>query len=399
MNIENEENDELRGDEESFADLLERSLKKSDRLEPGSKIEGTILKITQEWIFIDTGMKGEGVIERKELLDADGNPTVKEGDRIKAFFLASRAGEMRFTTKIGGSAAQHQLEDVWRSGIPVEGFVEKEVKGGFEVKIAGTVRAFCPWSQIDLRRGEATAYVGKHLPFRIIEYGERGRNIVVSRRALLEEEENRRKEELKESLQVGATVKGTVASIRDFGAFVDIGGIQGLVPISEAAWGRVNDLREILSEGDEVEAVVKQIDWAKNRITLSIRDTLSDPWEKAAGLFPEGSFHTGKVARLAPFGAFITLSEGIDGLIHISKLGGGKRISHPREVVKEGEVLEVRVEGVDREARKLSLSPAGPAREAEEEARTMDDFRRKAGEKSSGMGTFGELLKGKLEKK
>jgi len=392
-----DESEESRG-EEDFAALLEKSLKKSDRLEPGQKIEAVVLKITQEWIFIDTGMKGEGVVERKEFLDGNGELTVREGEKVAAYFLSSRAGE-RFTTRIGGSAAHDQLGDARDTGIPVEGFVEKEVKGGFEVKI-GTVRAFCPWSQIDLRRGDNSAdYVGKQFPFRVTECGERGRNIVVSRRALLEEEESLRKEQLKESLQVGMKIEGTIASIRDFGAFVDIGGVQAMIPISEAAWGRTADLREVLSVGEKVQAVVKQIDWAKDRITLSIRDTLADPWEKIASLFPEGSFHTGKVARLAPFGAFVTLGEGIDGLIHISKLGAGKRINHPREAVKEGDTLEVRVDGIDREARRVSLSPAGPAREAEEEERTLREFRQTSGEKSSGMGTLGELLKGKLGEK
>ncbi|HWI41290.1 MAG TPA: 30S ribosomal protein S1, partial [Verrucomicrobiae bacterium] len=315
-------------EEESFAELFEKSFKKTERLQPGQKVEAVVLKITSDWVFIDTGMKGEGVVDRKELLNADGELTVKEGEKITAYFLASKANEMRFTTKIGGAGANAQLEEAFRSGIPVEGSVEKEIKGGFEVRIAGS-RAFCPFSQIDIRRSDnPAAHVGKRYPFRITEYAERGRNVVVSRRLLLEEEERVRKEALRETLQPGATVKGTVTSIRDFGAFVDIGGVQALVPVSEIAWGRVN-VREVLQEGQEVEAVVKQVDWERDRISLSIRDTQANPWDRIAELFPEGSFHTGTVARLTQFGAFVTVAEGIDGLIHISKLGGGKRINHP----------------------------------------------------------------------
>lgn len=393
--------EEIVEDGEDFAALLEQSLKKGDRLKPGEKVEGIVLKITPEWVFLDTGMKGEGVIDRKELLDPEGNLTITEGERIAAYFLSSRAGEMRFTTRIGGGAAHDQLGDAWRSGIPVEGYVEKEVKGGFEIKIAGTVRAFCPWSQIDLRKGgDAAAYNGKHFPFRITEYGERGRNVVVSRRALLEEEEARKKEELRASLQTGMRVRGRIASIRDFGLFIDLGGIQGLVPVSEAAWGRVNDLREIYSTGDEVDALVKALDWEKNRITLSIRDTLSDPWEKISQRLPEGSFQTGTVVRLAAFGAFVALGEGIDGLVHISKLGGGKRINHPREVLREGESLEVKIDGIDRENRKISLSLAGASREAEEAEKSLSEFRKQAADTSpTGMGTLGEILKARLREK
>lgn len=398
MDMDDKEEKEIAG-EESFAELFERSYRQTARLEPGQKIEARILTITPEWVFLDTRQKGEGVVDRKEFLDADGNLTVKAGDVITAYFLSSGRNELRFTTKIGGGAASHaQLEEAWQSGIPVEGFVEKEVKGGFEVKIAGSVRAFCPHSQMGARRGEGQQNVGKHLAFRITEYGEKGRNIVLSRRALLEEEQRQRREELKETLREGQTVTGTVVSLREFGAFVDIGGIEGLVPVSEIGWGRVENVRDVLTVGEQLTAVIKGLDWEKERITLSIRETLADPWERVAERFPEGSFHTGKVARLAPFGAFVTIGEGVDGLIHISRLGQGKRISHPREVLKEGETVEVKVEGVDREHRRLSLSLAGAARAAEEEETTMAAFRKQAAEAPKGMGTLGELLKAKQEK-
>jgi len=386
--------------EESFAELFEKSYRRTARLEPGEKIEARILKITPEWVFLDTGQKGEGVVDRKEFLDGEGNLAVAEGDTVIAFFLSAGRNELRFTTRIGGGPAGNaQLEEAWRSGIPVEGFVEKEVKGGFEVKIAGSVRAFCPFSQMGLKRAESQEYVGSHLSFRVTEYGEKGRNIILSRRALLEEEQQRRKEEARERLTVGMTITGTIVSLRDFGAFVDLGGIEGLVPVSEIGWGRVENVRDVLAVGETVTAVIKGIDWGKERITLSIRDTLADPWEGVAERFPEGSFHHGRVARLAPFGAFVTLAGGVDGLIHISRLGAGKRINHPREVLKEGEEIEVKVEGIDRERRRLSLSPAGTARAAEEEEASLAAFRTKSGEIPTGMGTLGDLLKAKLEKK
>ncbi|GFO61808.1 30S ribosomal protein S1 [Geomonas silvestris] len=393
--------DEMENGEESFAELFEASQKDAGRLAPGDKVEATVLKIAKEWVFLDTGRKGEGVLDIKELMDAEGNVTVQVGDKVSAWFISSRNNEMRFTTKIGGasaSAGNAQLEEAYANGIPVEGVIEKEIKGGFEVKVAGS-RAFCPFSQVALRRVQDTAaLIGKRLAFKITEYGEKGRNIVLSHRALLEEEQRQQKEALKETLQVGQKVHGTVTSLRDFGAFVSIGSVEGLLPVSEVGWTRVNHVSEVLSVGQELDLVVKSIDWEKDRISFSLKDTLADPWEEAAAAFPEGSFHNGKVARLTPFGAFVTLADGVDGLIHISKLGAGKRIQHPREVISEGQEVEVKVEGVDREQRRISLSLASVSRAEQEQADTLDAFRASAAQAPKGMGTLGDLLKAKLNK-
>jgi len=322
---------------------------------------------------------------------------------VTAWFLSSSNNEMRFTTRLGSGpsgAGNARLEEAWRSGIPVEGFVEKEIKGGFEIKIGGSTRAFCPYSQISLGRAENNAaFVGLHLSFRITEYAENGRNIVVSHRALLEEERQQEKERLKETLAVGMPVRGTVTSIRDFGAFVTIGGVEGLIPISEMAWGRVKDAGDVLSVGQVVDVVIKKIDWENDRFSFSLKDTLADPWDKVAERYPAGSYHAGVVARLAQFGAFVTMGEGVDGLIHISRLGAGKRISHPREVLKEGENVEVKIEAVDRENKRLSLSLADVSREEEEAAQTLEQFRKGADEGPKGMGTLGDLLKAKMERK
>jgi small subunit ribosomal protein S1 len=396
MNSENREEVEI--EEESFAAMFERSHKDSGHLSPGSKVEATVLKVTKDWVFLDTGRKGEGVLDIKELIDADGNLGVKVGDKVAAWFISSRNNEMRFTTKVGsasgGGAGNEQLEAAYAAGIPVEGVVEKEVKGGFEVKVAGS-RAFCPFSQVGLRRvDDSAALIGKHMSFRISEYAENGRNIVLSHRALLEEE----KEALKETLKVGDRVKGAVTSLRDFGAFVSIGCVEGLLPVSEVAWARVNDVSEVLCVGQEIEVVVKGIDWEKDRISFSLKDTLADPWDEAANAFPEGSYQNGRVARLTPFGAFVTLAGGVDGLIHISKLGAGKRIQHPKEVLAEGQEVEVKVEGIDREQRRISLSLAATSRAEQEQTETMNAYRKSVAETPKGMGTLGDLLKAKMAK-
>jgi len=386
--------------DEDFAAMLEQSLVRRQKHEPGQMVEAKIVKISDEWVFLDLGGKGEGYLDKKEVTDPSGTVTVRQGDMLRAYYLSTKNNELLFTTKIGsGAAARNQLEDAWRSGVPVEGAIVKEVKGGFEVRI-GTARAFCPFSQTGLRRGDdQAAYIGRTLTFKIIEYGENGRNIVVSRRPILEEEQRGKKQALKATLQEGMRVKGTVVSLQKFGAFVDIGGIEGLLPISEVAWSRTEKISDVLRSGQEIEVIIKKIDWEQERFSFSLKDILADPWEGVAEKYPVGSFHEGKVVRLAPFGAFVALSEGIDGLIHISKLGGGRRISHPREVLKEGQAIEVQVEAVDRDNRKVSLALAEVSRAETEAAETIKEYKQREAEAPQNMGSLGEILKAQMEKK
>ena len=400
MNQENQKKDETSAGK-SFAELFEeQDFVANSWLQPGQKVEAVIVKITKEWIFLDLGGKSEGYLDRKELLDDDGNLTVQEGNTIQAYFLSARNNEQLFTTKIGkGSTGQAHLEEAYQNGIPVEGIVEKEIKGGFEVKIAGGILGFCPYSQMGLRRVKnPDEYVGQRLTFTITEYGEKGRNIILSNRAVLEEELQQQKEALKESLREGMRVKGAITSIKDFGAFLDIGIIEGLLPISEISWGRVEDINELLTIGQELEVVVMDMDWEKNRFSFSLKETLPDPWETVEEKFPEGSCHTGKAARVTNFGAFITLEAGIDGLIHISKLGEGKRINHPSDVIKKGQTLEVRIETVDKENKRLSLSLARADQEEEEKDR-VGDYQQYVEKTPKSLGTLEDMLKGKLADK
>ena len=387
------------GNEENFAEMFDKSYKEPARLEPGQKIEARIVKITEEWAFLETGGKGEGYLDRKELADAEGKLTAKEGDTVRAYFLFSENGEMHFTTKIGsGPVARAQLADAWRNGIPVEGTPARELKGGFEITIGGGTRAFCPFSQMGVRREENKEnYLGVPLLFEIIECGER--NIVLSRKGILEKERQAAVLALKGSLKEGDKIKGAVTSIQKFGAFVDIGGVEGLLPVSEIAWNRTENVGDILSVGQKVEVVVKKLDWANERISLSLKDTLPNPWDTAAQTWPPGSYHTGTVSRFAPFGAYVTLGEGVDGLIHISRLGGDKKLQRPDEALKAGQAIEVKIESVDRENRKISLVPADVSREAEEDAAVLKNYQKEETPESLGMGTLGEMLKKQLEKK
>ncbi len=381
---------------ESFAEMFEKSLSGVTRLELGQQTEAKILQIGADWAFLDVGQKGEGVLDVRELQDDEGNLTVAVGDKIKAYFMSQKGGELRFSMKIGGggSGGTEQLEEAWRSGIPVDGRIEKEVKGGFEVKLPGNVRAFCPFSQLGLRRqSNPEEMIGTSFSFKITQFEEQGRNIVVSHRVLLEEEREVLREELKQTLKEGMLVKGVVTSIRDFGAFVDIGGIEGLLPISELAYGRIENVGDVVSEGQELELVIKRIDWDENKFSFSLRDTLADPWSGVAEKYKAGTKLTGTVSRLAPFGAFITLEPGIDGLVHISRLGEGKHIKHPQEVLKAGESLTVTVEKVDLEAHRISLIPTGTEEETGETSYSDEPA------SGSGMGSFADLLKAAQNKK
>ncbi|OGR78309.1 MAG: 30S ribosomal protein S1 [Elusimicrobia bacterium GWC2_64_44] len=388
--------------EENFAELFEKSYKEPSRMEPGHKVEAPIVKITPEWALIEVGGKGEGYIAIEELKDADGNLIAKEGDVVRAWFLRSEEGEMRFTTRIGtGPAARAQLEDAFKNHIPVEGKVVREVKGGFEVSISGGTRAFCPFSQMGIRRDEnKDVYMNVDMVFYVLEIDRR--NVVLTRKEIVEKERQVKVAALKETLQEGHKVRGVVTSIQKFGAFVDIGGVEGLLPVSEMAWGRTEKVSDLLSAGQPVEVIIKNLDWENRRISLSLKDTLPNPWDTAAQTWPAGSYQKGKVSRLAPFGAFVTLGEGVDGLIHVSRLGGGeKRINHPEDVLTVGQEIEVLVENVDTQNKRIALVPAELSREEAENAATMQKYQRpeKHTEAEPMMGSLGEQLKQQLEKK
>jgi small subunit ribosomal protein S1 len=397
----NDQTNNAASGEESFADMLEKSFVQRSRLEPGQMVETRIVKISGDWIFLDLGGKGEGYLERKEMLDDAGNLLVKEGDQVRAYFMSAENNEMHFTTRIGsGPEKQNQLEDAWKNKIPVEGTIAREIRGGFEVKIGGTIRAFCPFSQVGIPRDANPAdFIGKSLSFIIVEYGEGGKNIVISRKPILDQEKRDRKLALKETLREGDKVRGKVTSIQKFGAFVDIGGLEGLLPISEMAWGRIEKVNDLLSVGQEVEVIIIKLDWDNDRYSFSLKDALPNPWDRVEETYPIGSFHAGTVARITNFGAFVTLKDGVDGLIHISKITAARRINHPREVLKEGQSIEVQVEAVDRSQRRISLASADLRRSEEEEAATIKDYRQKATEEPQNMGTLGDVMKTKREQK
>lgn len=384
-------------EEKSFSEMLDETSLKPRRFSAGEKIDTIIVKITEEWMFLDLGAKSEGYLDKKELLDENGNLTVKEGDPITAYFVSSRHGEKLFTTKLLTSKSVDDfMFKAYKNQIPVEATVEKEIKGGFSVRINQNVSGFCPYSQMDVRRiDDVTAYVGKKFEFIVAEYSEKGRNIILSRRPLLEKIEQEKKAALKNSLQQGMTVSGVVTSVQKFGAFVDLGGVQALMPVSEMGWGRVEDPKVLYSPGDKIEAVIINLDWEANRITLSAKASLPNPWDGFVRKYTEGSLLKGKVTNLTNFGAFVSLEDGVEGLLHISKLARGKKIKHAGDAMKAGEDVEVKIEKIDRENRKISLDLTGSDKDTSAASGNEDDFRGYIGKSPKTMGTLGDLIKKK----
>lgn len=379
--------------DDDFAALYEQSLSDLNvSYQSGQLVETTILSISKDTIFLQLSGKSEGILPREELTGKDGELTVKAGDPIKVYFLQAKNGELQFTTRIGGeTAGPAMLEQAWHNKIPVEGVVEKEIKGGYEIRI-GETRAFCPFSQMGPKRNDNPAeYIGKHLTFKIQEYKENGRNILVSNRVIHEEAHQDQLEALKRSLKEGMVVKGPIKSIQDYGVFVDLNGIQALLPVSEIGRSRVADIRALFSVGQEIEAAIIKLDWKSERITLSTKSLQADPWDRAVEKYPVDSKHSGKVVRITDFGAFVSLEPGLDGLIHISELRANSKFANSTELtVKPGQTLTVKIIGVDRANKRISLKPAASA----EEDATTSKYMENSGEGDT-YNPFAALLKKK----
>lgn len=328
----------------------------------GEKVKCRVVGMNDDKVFVSFGGKSEGSLSRAEFDNSSEEegapvPLPAEGDEIEAWVLSSKGGEVVLSTKLTRrDQSRAAIEDAHTAGVPVEGRVGKLIKGGFEVRVSG-LRGFCPLSQIDLRwPKEPEEHVGKIYSFKVVEYKDKGRNIILSRRALLEADRVTRREELKKKILVGNLVTGRVRNVQPFGAFVELGGVDGLIPVSEMAWERVANAAEVLSEGQEVTAKVIGIDWDKERISLSLRSLAADPWLAAAANFKEGDRVKGKVVRLADFGAFVALEPGVDGMIHVSALGTANRVKHPREALTVGDEVEAEVLSIDAEKKRISLS-------------------------------------------
>jgi small subunit ribosomal protein S1 len=362
---------ELPANEMSFAEMFELAEKQQEEkrkaaknaygnLRPGQVINAKVVGMSADSVFLDVGAKAEGVIPKIELADETGEAHVAEGDIVEARVRKFEGGTVILTKVLPHQSIKNResIREAYDAGLPVEGKVTEKNKGGYDVEIAG-LRAFCPQSQIDIRPQKADIYIGKKFPFRIVEFKDNGRNIVVSRRSLLDEEKKRMAEKILGTLTVGARVHGEVTSVKDYGAFVDLGGVEGLVHLSEISHGHLNKPQEKLKVGDQVMAQILKIEEGKDgakKISLSMKALLNDPWASAVELIREGAKVKGKVARIQNFGAFVELLPGVDGLIHISNMASGGRVKDPRDVVKEGDEVEATVISTDWDKRRIGLS-------------------------------------------
>ncbi len=387
---------ELPPEEMSFAEMFELAEKQSQEkrkklkaaigsdLRPGQIVFARVVSSSHDSIFLDVGAKAEGVIPRAELLDEHGQLPVKEGDKVEARIRKIEGGTVQLSRVPAHQSLRRreELKEAHRTKLPVEGLVKGTNKGGFDVEVSG-VRAFCPSSQIDLRPGKAEAYVGQKFSFRIVEFKDSGRNIVVSRRQLLEEEKARKAEELLSELEEGAVRTGTVTTLKDYGAFVDLGGLEGLVHLTEVTHGHITKPAQALKIGQQVQVKVLKIEEGKKgqkKISLSMKALQTDPWEAARDQIKVGDRVSGKVARIQDFGAFVEVLPGVDGLIHISNMTLDRRAKNPRDLVKEGDEVEARVMSADWDKRRIGLSMVKTPQELANELRQ------------------GEVLEGKVDR-
>ena len=346
-------------EEKSFAELFEASHETPGReLLPGDKVSGKVVKIGKDTIFVDLGGKSEGMVDAQEFLDGQGNLTLKIGESVDLRVSSTKDGiHLSKGIHVQGADAIDILRDAQQNLLPVEGRVSAVNKGGFDIDLSGT-RAFCPISQIGLEFCEKPEeHIGKRYQFRITEIKDRGKNIVVSRRVLLQEEQEKKVKETLAMLKPGMDVEGKVTKLTDFGAFVDIGGIEGMVHVSEISHARIGRPSEILSPGQTVKVKVLKIEPDKNgrqRIGLSMKALEPDAWEKGLG-FREGEIIVGKISRLVDFGAFVEVAPGVDGLVPISEISF-ERITHPGAVLHEGDKVDVLVLEIDESRRRVSLS-------------------------------------------
>lgn len=346
-------------DEEDAAALMESYLqdfKRPTDYKVGDKVEGRVVSIDSSYVFLDIGSKSEASIPKDILLEGgDALPSV--GDTLEAYVISVEGGGVELGKHLpGGNNSTAALEDAFHNQIPVEGSVTGRNKGGLEVQVFG-MRAFCPISQIELRFCESLdPYLGKTFTFRIIELKNKGKNIVVSRRVLLEEENAEKAQKVREQLAEGAEFAGEVVSLTNYGAFVDIGaGVEGLVHVSEISHHRIQDPADVLKVGQQVRVLVQKYNTENGRISLSMKALDQDPWEAAVSEFAVDTQVTGKAVRLQPFGVFVELAPGVDGLVHISEISH-RRINHPREVISVGDSVEVKVISIDLDKKRIGLS-------------------------------------------
>ena len=347
----------MSGSEESFAEMLEESLA-GQQMRPGSLLTGRVVDIGPDVVMVSAGLKSDSAIPASQFRDDTGALTVAVGDEVEVALDAVEDGfgETRLSReKAKRAQAWRRLENAFEGSDNVSGVISGKVKGGFTVDI-DDIRAFLPGSLVDVRPVRDTSYLeGKPLEFKVIKLDPRRNNVVVSRRAVVEIENSAEREALLERLDEGAVMNGVVKNLTDYGAFVDLGGIDGLLHITDMAWRRVRHPTEVVNVGDEIEVKVLKYDRERNRVSLGLKQLGEDPWVSIAQRYPEGSRIAGRVTNIADFGAFVEIEEGVEGLVHVSEMDWTNRNIHPSRVVQIGDETQVMILDVDEERRRISL--------------------------------------------
>lgn len=381
--------------EEDFAAMFEASVK-ARRFERGQTIEGTVVALGQDVAFVSVGGKSEAQIDLAELKDADGNIDVSIGERIQAKVVSTSGGIVLSRKGVRNAATQRELEDAFRAGVAVEGKVDTIVKGGYEVRLARE-RAFCPLSHIDIvRTADPAVHEGKTYRFRIIEYKDGGKTIVVSRRKALEEEQQANAAEVRKSIVPGAILTGRVASVLDFGAFVDLGGgIQGLLHVSEMSWSRIDTPNEVVAPGDRITVKVLRVDPATEKISLGLKQLLDDPWSTVAATYKVGQVLPGRVIRVAEFGAFVELGPGIEALAHASTFPHTGRQGDWAKSVPVGTTGAFEIRSIDTAQKRIGVALV---EEGSSRAELNEYAEKQNAASPSSLGSLGEKLRGALKR-
>ncbi|PJE79593.1 30S ribosomal protein S1 [invertebrate metagenome] len=342
---------------ESFAELFEESLKDVE-MKPGAIVNGLVVDIDDDWVTVHAGLKSEGIIPKAQFQNDNGELTIAVGDEVQVALDAVEDGfgETRLSReKAKRMEAWKELEKAFEAEDIVKGIISGKVKGGFTVDV-NTIRAFLPGSLVDVRPIRDTSHLeGKELEFKVIKLDQKRNNVVVSRRSVLEAENSAEREQLLASLQEGLEVKGIVKNLTDYGAFVDLGGVDGLLHITDMAWKRIKHPSEIVNVGDEINVKVLKFDRERNRVSLGLKQLGEDPWVALTNRFPEGTRVTGRVTNLTDYGCFVELEEGVEGLVHVSEMDWTNKNIHPSKVVSLGDEVEVQVLDIDEERRRISL--------------------------------------------
>ena len=347
------------GGMDSFAALFEQSVAGGDFAREGEIIAGTVVAVGRDSVVVDIGGKSEGVIPLREFADAAGVMAVKAGDKVDVY-IESRENDDGLVTlskeKADKMKVWDEISNACEADELIEGTISQRVKGGLSVTIRGGVKAFLPGSQVDLRPiRNLDKLIGQTYKFKVIKFNKKRGNIVLSRRVLLERERDEMKAKTLETLTEGMVVKGTIKNITEYGAFVDLGGIDGLLHITDMSWGRVNHPSEVFQVGDEVTVKVLKYNPETERVSLGLKQTQEDPWNHAEEAYPAGKKVRGKVMSITDYGAFVELEPGVEGLIHVSEMSWTKKVKHPSKILEVGQEIECQVLEVDARAKRISL--------------------------------------------